>query len=182
MSPSNRGTYWANSGMVVEVRPEDIPEKYSQFNELSMMYFQEDLEKRCFEEAGQSQVAGAQRMKDFVEGKPSRLIPPSSFAPGLQPSRLDRWLPSFVGNRLRKAFQVFGRSAKGFLTNDAIVIGVETRTSSPVRVPRDKEQFCHVEIKGLYPCGEGAGYAGGIVSSAIDGERCAEALARHLEE
>lgn len=179
MSPSNRGSYWANSGIVVEVRPEDVLEQYSQWGELAVMHFQEDLEKRCFKEAGNSQVAGAQRMKDFVEGKPSQLIPPSSFAAGLQPSRLDRWLPPFIGNRLQKAFQVFGRAAKGFLTNKAIVIGVETRTSSPIRIPRDKELLHHVEINGLYPCGEGAGYAGGIVSSAIDGERCADALAQN---
>ena len=120
-------------------------------------------------------------MKDFVEGKPSRLIPPSSFAPGLQPSRLDQWLPPFIGNRLRKGFKVFGRQARGFLCNDAIVIGVETRTSSPVRIPRDRESYVHVQLQGLYPCGEGAGYAGGIVSSAIDGERCAEALAAQLQ-
>ncbi len=176
MSPSNRGTYWANSGMVVEIHPEDLPSQYAQYNELAMMHFQEDLEHKCFEQAGCSQVAGAQRMKDFVEGKPSKLIPPSSFAAGLQPSRLDQWLPPFIGNRLRKGFKIFGHSARGFLTNEAIVIGVETRTSSPVRIPRDRDSLAHIEIRGLYPCGEGAGYAGGIVSSAIDGERCAEKL------
>ncbi len=177
MSPSNRGTYWSNSGMVVEIHPEDLPEKYQQYQELAMMHYQEDLERTCFEQAKCSQVAGAQRMKDFVEGKPSKLIPPSSFPAGLQPSRLDQWLPKFIGDRLRKAFKVFGNAAKGFLTNEAIVIGVETRTSSPVRIPRDRETLSHITVKGLYPCGEGAGYAGGIVSSAIDGERCAEALA-----
>lgn len=177
MSPSNRGTYWANSGMVVEIHPEDLPKKYQQYGELSMMHYQEEMEKTCFEQANCSQMAGAQRMKDFVEGKPSKLIPPSSFPAGVQPSRLDLWLPEFVGGRLRKAFKIFGKYAKGFLTNEAIVIGVETRTSSPVRIPRDKETLSHIDVKGLYPCGEGAGYAGGIVSSAIDGERCAEALA-----
>ena len=177
MSPSNRGTYWSNSGMVVEIHPEDLPEKYQQYQELAMMHYQEDLERTCFEQAKCSQVAGAQRMKDFVEGKPSKLIPPSSFPAGLQPSRLDQWLPKFISDRLRKAFKVFGNAAKGFLTNEAIVIGVETRTSSPVRIPRDRETLSHITVKGLYPCGEGAGYAGGIVSSAIDGERCAEALA-----
>lgn len=181
MSPSNRGTYWSNSGMVVEIRPEDIPADYEQFGELRVMRFQEALERKCFEQAGNSQVAGAQRMKDFVEGKPSRLIPPSSFAPGLQPSRLDQWLPPFIGDRLRKGFKVFGRQARGFLCNEAIVIGVETRTSSPVRIPRDRESYAHVQLQSLYPCGEGAGYAGGIVSSAIDGERCAEALAAQLQ-
>ena len=176
MSPSRRDTYWANSGMVVEIHPEDLPHKYQDMGVLKVMRFQEDLERRCFEEAGNTQQAGAQRMKDFVEGKPSKLIPPSSFPAGLQPSRLDQWLPPFIATRLRKAFSVFGRYAKGFLTNDAIVIGVETRTSSPVRIPRDHELLRHITIQGLYPCGEGAGYAGGIVSAAIDGERCAEAL------
>ena len=176
MSPSNRGTKWANSGMVVEIHPEDFPE-YSQYGELALMRFQEDLERKCYEAAGCSQVAGAQRMKDFVEGKDSATLPPSSYAPGIQPSRLDKWLPKFVSNRLREGFKAFGRQSRGFLTNEAIVIGVETRTSSPVRIPRDRELMRHVEIAGLYPCGEGAGYAGGIVSAAIDGERCAEALA-----
>lgn len=182
MSPSHRNTHWANSGMVVEVRLEDLPVQYSQFGPLAMMHFQADMERTCFEQAGCSQVAGAQRMKDFVEGKPSRLIPPSSFAAGLQPSRLDQWLPPFVGDRLRRAFKVFGHAAKGFLTNDAIVIGVETRTSSPVRIPREPLSLHHITIGNLYPCGEGAGYAGGIVSAAIDGERCAEALAINLNE
>ena len=182
MSPSHRNTYWANSGMVVEVHPDDLPQEYHQHGVLAMMRFQEKLEQIAFEQAGRSQVAGAQRMKDFVEGRPSRLIPPSSYAAGLQPSRLDQWLPPFIGERLRKAFKTFGRQAKGFLTNDAIVIGVETRTSSPVRIPRDPESLHHIAIKGLYPCGEGAGYAGGIVSAAIDGERCAEALVKGLKK
>ncbi len=175
MSPSNRGTYWSNSGMVVEIRPEDLPTQYDQYGELRVMHFQEDLEQKCFEMAGNSQVAGAQRMTDFVEGRQSKLIPPSSFAPGLQPSRLDEWLPPFIGDRLRRGFKVFGKAAHGFLCKEAIVIGVETRTSSPVRIVRDGELL--TAIKGLYPCGEGAGFAGGIVSSAIDGERCADALA-----
>lgn len=180
MSPSRRNTYWANSGMVVELRPEDIPAAYSSHGSLAMMRFQHDLERRAFEQASNSQVAGAQRMKDFVEGKPSKLLPPSSFAPGLQPSRLERWLPTFVGERLRKGLARFGRVARGFLTNDAIVIGVETRTSSPLRVARNAFTLESVTHTGLYPCGEGAGYAGGIVSSAIDGERCADALYRRL--
>ena len=178
MSPSNRGTKWANSGMVVEIHPEDLDKKYSQYGELAMMKYQEDVERICFEAAGCTQKAGAQRMLDFVEGRASKDLPPTSYAPGIQPSRLDKWMPRYISDRLRKGFRVFGRSARGFLTNDAIVIGMETRTSSPVRIPRDKELYCHVEIKGLYPCGEGAGYAGGIVSAAIDGERCAESLAQ----
>lgn len=177
MSPASRGTQWSNSGMVVEIHPEDLPE-YARFGDLAMMRFQEDLEKKCYEAAHRSQKAGAQRMKDFVEGKPSDTLPKSSYAPGIQPSRLDQWLPYFISHRLREAFKKFGQMSKGFLTNDAIVIGVETRTSSPVRIPRDKESMCHIEVLGLYPCGEGAGFAGGIVSAAIDGEKCAEALAK----
>ena len=177
MSPSNRGSHWANSGMVVELHPEDLPEQYKKYGVLSMMRFQQDLERRAFVEAGNTLIAGAQRMKDFVDGKASRNIPPSSYLPGVQSSRLDLWMPPFVANRLRKGFKVFGKNARGFLTNDAIVIGVETRTSSPLRIPRDSALLRHIAIEGLYPCGEGAGYAGGIVSSAIDGERCAEALA-----
>ncbi len=177
MSPSNRGSHWANSGMVVELHPEDLPEQYKKYGVLSMMRFQQDLERRAFVEAGNTLIAGAQRMKDFVDGKASRNIPPSSYLPGVQSSRLDLWMPPFVANRLRKGFKVFGKNARGFLTNDAIVIGVETRTSSPLRIPRDSALLRHITIEGLYPCGEGAGYAGGIVSSAIDGERCAEALA-----
>ncbi|MGM9802596.1 MAG: NAD(P)/FAD-dependent oxidoreductase [Muribaculaceae bacterium] len=175
MSPSSRGTRWSNSGMVVEIHPEDFPE-YAKYGELALMRFQEDLERRCFEEAGKTQKAGAQRMKDFVDGKPSVSLPASSYAPGIQPSRLDLWLPKFISSRLREGFKKFGKMSAGFLTNEAIVIGVETRTSSPVRIPRDRQLMCHCQIAGLYPCGEGAGYAGGIVSAAIDGERCAEAL------
>ena len=177
MSPSNRGSHWANSGMVVEIHPEDLPDRFIQYGELAMMKFQEEMERRAFVEAGNSLIAGAQRMKDFVEGKASRNIPPSSYLPGVQPSRLDQWMPPFVAKRLRKGFKTFGQHARGFLTNDAIVIGVETRTSSPLRIPRHQELLHHITLQGLYPCGEGAGYAGGIVSSAIDGERCAEALA-----
>ncbi|MBR4829164.1 MAG: FAD-binding protein [Muribaculaceae bacterium] len=177
MSPSNRGSHWANSGMVVELHPEDLPDRFKKYGVLSMMKFQEEMEHRAFVEAGNTLIAGAQRMKDFVDGKASRNIPPSSYLPGVQTSRLDLWMPRFVANRLRKGFKVFGKNARGFLTNDAIVIGVETRTSSPLRIPRDTERLSHISIDGLYPCGEGAGYAGGIVSSAIDGERCAEALA-----
>ena len=166
--------------MVVELHPEDLPEHYKKYGVLAMMMFQRDMERRAFAEADNTLIAGAQRMKDFVDGKPSRNIPPSSYLPGVQPSRLDQWMPPFVANRLRKGFKIFGLNARGFLTNDAIVIGVETRTSSPLRIPRDNELLHHIVLEGLYPCGEGAGYAGGIVSSAIDGERCAEALASSL--
>ena len=179
MSPSNRGTKWANSGMVVEVRPEDLTH-YDANDPLCVMHFQEDLERKCFEAADGTQCAGAQLMLDFVQGKDSKDLPRTSYAPGIKPSRLDKWLPRFISNRLRKGFEVFGRYARGFLTNDAIIIGVETRTSSPVRIPRMPLEMRHIEIENLFPCGEGAGYAGGIVSAAIDGERCAEALAGQL--
>ncbi|MCF0205641.1 MAG: FAD-binding protein [Muribaculaceae bacterium] len=180
MSPSNRGTKWSNSGMVVEIRPEDLPQ-YEQYGVMKMMRFQQDLERECFNQAGGTQRAGAQRMLDFVQGKPSSTLPPTSYAPGIQPSRLDQWLPKIIGGRLRKGFEVFGRNARGFLTNDAIVIGIETRTSSPIRIPRDASLMRHITVPGLYPCGEGAGYAGGIVSAAIDGERCAESLAATMK-
>lgn len=179
MSPSNRGTKWANSGMVVEVRPEDLTH-YDANDPLCVMHFQEDLERKCFEAADGTQCAGAQLMLDFVQGKDSKDLPRTSYAPGIKPSRLDKWLPRFISNRLRKGFEVFGRYARGFLTNEAIIIGVETRTSSPVRIPRMPLEMRHIEIENLFPCGEGAGYAGGIVSAAIDGERCAEALAGQL--
>lgn len=179
MSPSNRGTKWANSGMVVEINPEDLPEEFKIHEELCMMKYQEYVERICYEAAGNSQKAGAQRMLDFVEGRRSKDLPNTSYAPGIQTSRLDKWMPLYISNRLRTGFKVFGRSARGFLTNDAIVIGMETRTSAPVRIPRDNAELNHINIKGLYPCGEGAGYAGGIVSAAIDGERCAEALFSH---
>lgn len=176
MSPANRGTRWANSGMVVEIMPEDIPGD-SSGDPLKMMRFQEEIEQRFFHAAGDTQKAPAQRMKDFVENKESATLPRSSYAPGLTPARIDQLLPSFVSHRLQEGFKEFGRKSRGFLTNDAILIGDETRTSAPVRVPRDNESLCHVELTGLYPCGEGAGYAGGIVSAAIDGIRCARAAA-----
>lgn len=179
MSPASRGTKWANSGMVVEVQPEDLPE-YDSYEELKVMKFQEELERKCFNEAGGTQVAGAQRMKDFVDGKASVTLPETSYAPGIKPSRLDKWLPKLISKRLKAGFVQFNNKTKGFLTNEAIIIGVETRTSSPVRIPRDNETLSHIKISGLYPCGEGAGYAGGIVSAAIDGERCAEALANTI--
>ena len=180
MSPSNRGTRWANSGMVVEIHVDDLPENFKQYGELAMMRYQEYVEKICYEAAGGTQKAGAQRMIDFVEGRDSKNLPVTSYAPGIQPSRLDKWIPEIISSRLRKGFKQFGRSARGFLTNDAVVIGMETRTSAPVRIPRNKDNYNHIEIKGLYPCGEGAGYAGGIVSAAIDGERCAESLANSI--
>lgn len=179
MSPSNRGTRWANSGMVVEILPDDIPE-YSGYGELRMMKFQEDIESRFWECAGRTQAAPAQRMTDFVAGRKSDSLPPTSYAAGLTPARVDELLPVQVSRRLRKGFEEFGRKYRGFLTDKATVIGDETRTSAPVRIPRDPERLAHVDITGLYPAGEGAGYAGGIVSAAIDGERAALAAAANV--
>ncbi len=177
MSPSNRGTKWSNSGMVVEVLPEDLPD-YDKYGNLKMMKFQEDIEAKFFEDSNGTQNAPAQRMVDFVEGRESKTLPKTSYAPGIHPSCIDKLLPSFIAKRLQQGFRDFGHKSKGFLTNDAVLIGDETRTSSPVRIPRDNETMSHVTINGLFPCGEGAGYAGGIVSAAIDGERCADAVAR----
>lgn len=176
MSPSNRGSRWANSGMVVEIHPEDFPE-FASYGELALMKFQEQLEEHAWLNGGMKQTAPAQRMLDFVDKKNSFDLPESSYTPGLVASPLHFWMPEFVTARLREGFRYFGKVSKGFLTNDATLIGVETRTSSPVRILRDKETCRHVTLKGLFPCGEGAGYAGGIVSAAIDGERCAEGVA-----
>ena len=181
MSPSNRGTRWANSGMVVEILPEDIPQSYDSFGALKMMHYQADIEHRFFEAAERTQRAPAQRMTDFVAGKPSASLPASSYAPGLTAARVDLLLPSPIAQRLQKGFAEFGRKAKGFMSPEACVIGAETRTSAPVRVPRDNDSLAHVSHPGLYPCGEGAGYAGGIVSAAVDGIRCASAVASTLK-
>lgn len=175
MSSSTRGSRWANSGMVVEIRPEDLPQ-YAAHKELALLKFQEQLEFDCYMAGGQRQTAPAQRMDDFVNKRLSGSLPDSSYSPGLVSSPLHTWMPSFVTERLREGFQQFGRNSKGFLTNEALMIGVESRTSAPVRIPRDRETMQHVTLKGLYPCGEGAGYAGGIVSAAMDGEKSAEAL------
>ncbi|MDE5968055.1 MAG: FAD-binding protein, partial [Muribaculaceae bacterium] len=179
MSPSNRGTKWANSGMVVEILPDDLPE-YEEFGDLKVMKFQEDIERSFFYASNQTQKAPAQRMVDFINGRKSKDLPETSYAPGIHSSRIDNLLPEFVAGRLQKGFSEFGRKARGFLTNDAILIGCETRTSSPVRIVRDKETLESVTIRGLFPAGEGAGYAGGIVSAAIDGQRAAQAVASFL--
>ena len=176
MSPSNRGGKWSNSGMVVEIRPEDIKAE----NPLAVMQFQEELEKQCWLQGNQKQTAPAQRMADFVNGRLSADLNPSSYAPGLLASPLHFWMPKFVSSRPQEAFKIWGKQKHGFLTNEATVIGVETRTSSPVRIVRDAETLQHIRIAGLFPCGEGAGYAGGIVSAGVDGERCAEACAAYL--
>lgn len=208
MSPSNRGTKWSNSGMVVETRPEDLllpemqlqAEPFPGSNEslteelilrdgkqpegtvhtLAMMRFQEKLEQICWQQGNMRQTAPSQRMVDFTRKKLSYDLPATSYSPGLVSSPLHFWMPSFLSERLSKGFQLFGKSSRGFLTNEAVMIAVETRTSSPVRIVRDKNTLQHLTVEGLFPCGEGAGYAGGIVSAGIDGERCAEAVAHYL--
>jgi len=194
MSPSGRNGQWSNSGMVVEIHPEDGPLLLPQGGEgsqhsapsplggtggglspLCMLEFQEQLERDCWLQGNRKQTAPAQRMADFVNGRLSYDLPRSSYAPGLISSPLHFWMPTFVRERLQEGFKLFGKRQHGFLTNEATVIGVETRTSSPVRILRDSDTLQHVRVKGLFPCGEGAGYAGGIVSAGVDGERCADA-------
>ena len=203
MSPSNRGTAWSNSGMVVETHPEDVApfvkdhqavleeielrkqedsSLFTPHSSLQMMYFQEILEKQCWQQGNMKQTAPSQRMADFVNNRLSYDLPKSSYAPGLISSPLHFWMPSFVSKRLQEGFKTFGKNAHGFLTNEAILIATETRTSSPVRIVRDRETLQHVRIQGLFPCGEGAGYAGGIVSAGVDGERCAEMCAQYMEQ
>lgn len=193
MSPSNRGTQWSNSGMVVEVRPEDLSEMSGDFGmsgetgmpddtrkALAMLRFQEHLERLTWQQGNMKQTAPAQRMADFVNGRLSYDLPKSSYSPGLISSPLHFWLPLFISKRLQEGFKTFGKQAHGFLTNEAVMIAIETRTSAPVRIVRDASTLQHVRITGLFPCGEGAGYAGGIVSAGIDGERCADACGEYL--
>ena len=185
MSPASRGTAWSNSGMVVEVRPEDLDggsgiADSGDHPQLKVMRFQEELERLCWQQGNMRQTAPAQRMADFVNGKLSYDLPKSSYAPGLISSPLHFWMPKMISKRLQEGFKVFGRQAHGFLTNEAVLIAVETRTSSPVRIVRDRESLQHIRIQGLFPCGEGAGYAGGIVSAGVDGERCAEMAALYI--
>lgn len=183
MSPSNRGTAWSNSGMVVETHPEDVVQSEEELKDpLSMMYFQERVEKLCWQQANMKQTAPAQRMADFVNNRLSYDLPKSSYAPGIISSPLHFWMPSFISKRLQEGFKTFGKNAHGFLTNEATLIAMETRTSSPVRIVRDRDTLMHVRIQGLFPCGEGAGYAGGIVSAGVDGERCAEMCAEYLKQ
>ena len=176
MSPANRGTAWSNSGMVVELRPEDVEGS----SVLRVMDFQQQLERICWQQGNMKQTAPAQRMADFVNGRLSYDLPKSSYAPGLISSPLHFWLPPMIGQRLQEGFKTFGRQAHGFLTNEAVLIATETRTSSPVRIVRDNDTLQHVRLSGLFPCGEGAGYAGGIVSAGVDGERCAEMCAAYM--
>ncbi len=181
MSPSGRNSRWSNSGMVVETRVEDIAKSQADMHDpLIMMRFQQQLEHDCWQAGNMRQTAPAQRMSDFVNRRLSFDLPDSSYSPGLISSPLHFWMPEFITNRLRQGFLQFGKSSHGFLTNNAVMIAVETRTSSPVRILRDNDTLQHVGLKGLFPCGEGAGYAGGIVSSAIDGERCADSVQAYM--
>ncbi len=180
MSPSSRSSRWANSGLVTEVRPEDYAFLMEQHGPLAGLVFQQQLEQAARENGGQRQVAPAQRVSDFVAGRASTSLPSTSYIPGLVTSRLDRWMPDFMASALRKGIASFDRKMRGYVTPEAIVVGVESRTSTPVRIPRDEESLMHPQIEGLFPAGEGAGYAGGIVSAAIDGERVAEAVSRYI--
>ncbi|MBO6188807.1 MAG: FAD-dependent monooxygenase [Prevotella sp.] len=177
MSPSNRGGQWSNSGMVVELRADDVEGD----DVLRVMRMQERLERDCWQQGNRRQTAPAQRMADFVNSRLSYDLPRSSYAPGLLSSPLHFWLPKGISRRLQEGFRTFGRQSHGFLTNEAVMIGVETRTSSPVRIVRDAATLMHVRLQGLFPCGEGAGYAGGIVSAGVDGERCAEQCAAYMK-
>ena len=182
MSPANRGTKWSNSGMVVELHPEDICKDNEKEDALCMMHFQERLERDTWQQGNMKQTAPAQRMADFVNNRLSYDLPSTSYSPGLVSSPLHFWMPDIISKRLQKGFLNFGKSSHGFLTNEAVLIASETRTSSPVRIIRDRESLQHVRIRGLFPCGEGAGYAGGIVSAGVDGERCAEAAKGYIEQ
>ena len=187
MSASHRNSPYANSGMVVQINPEDIPGD----DPLRGLEFQESLERLAYSEAHNSQLsivnyqlstAPAQRLKDFVEGRASKDLPACSYLPGIVPSRLDLWLPVHIGKRLQRGFRDFERKYPGFLTNEAVILGVESRSSSAVRIPRDPESLESISTPGLYPCGEGAGYAGGITSSALDGINAALAICKKFAE
>ncbi len=180
MSPSGRTSPYANSGLVTEVRLSDFEHLRAEWGELAGLRFQQQFEMQARQFGGDKQIAPAQRVADFVAGRASRSLPKSSYIPGLIPSRLDEWMPSFIADSLRRGLTTFGRRMRGFVTNEAIVAGVESRTSTPVRIPRDATTLMHPEVAGLFPAGEGAGYAGGIISAALDGERIANAIKTYL--
>ena len=179
-SPSKRNNPYSNSGIVVSIEPTDFPGKEN--DPFVCLDFQKEVERVCWEAAGGTQKIPAQRMLDFVQRKKSVDFPRSSYQPGIVSVELDKVLPKFVAERLRKAFIAFGRKMHGYLTNDAVLHAPESRTSSPIAIPRDPVSCCHPEVRGLYPCGEGAGYAGGIISAAIDGMKCVDAIAHSLED
>jgi uncharacterized protein len=180
MSPSGRNSPYANSGIVVEIRPEDLA-GYEKYGLMAGIEFQKKIENDAWIMGGRTQRAPAQRLSDFVSGTVSVTLPKCSYFPGLTSSPLHEWLPEGIGKRLQEGFRQFGTIMKGYLTNEALILGVESRTSSPVRIPRDTDTMQHIKMEGLYPCGEGSGYAGGIVSSAVDGVRSAEAVYRRLK-
>jgi len=183
MSASRRNSPYANSGIVVEIRPEDVPDEFQKDGVLAGLRYQQYIENLAYtNNGGQGQKAPAQRLADFVEGRLSADLPGCSYLPGLISSPLHFWLPPFISTRLRKGFKLFDRKMHGYLTNNAVVVGVETRSSSAVRIPRDKETFQHPDIAGLFPAGEGAGYSGGITSSAIDGENAALSVVNYLKK
>lgn len=178
MSPSARNSQWANSGIVVEVRLDDIVH-LSNYGPLAGLEFQMQMEQLAYQhKGGDGFTAPAQRLDDFVASRISNMLPKCSYYPGVSSSPIHEWLPEGIAKRLQNGFKLFDRRLKGFITNEALIVALESRTSSPIRIPRHSETLQHVQVKGLFPCGEGAGYAGGIVSSAVDGERCAEALAQ----
>ena len=181
MSPSGRTSPYANSGMVTEVRPADFEHLHGEWGELAGLKFQQQFEELARQNGGDRQIAPAQRVADFVAGRASASLPKTSYIPGITPSRLDEWMPGFIAQGLRQGLSTFGRRMRGFVTDEAVVVGVESRTSSPVRIPRDPVTLMHPETAGLFPVGEGAGYAGGIISAALDGERIAEAVKSYID-
>jgi uncharacterized FAD-dependent dehydrogenase len=182
MSASKRNSPYANSGVVVEIRPEDIPEEFKEFGAIAGLKYQQSIENMAYKNnGGLGQTAPAQRMVDFVKGRVSSDLPDCSYMPGLISSPIHFWLPDFISSRLQEAFRKFDRKMHGYLTNDAVIVGVETRSSAAVRIPRDPETGCHPQIAGLFPAGEGSGYSGGITSSAIDGENAALAVKKWIE-
>jgi uncharacterized FAD-dependent dehydrogenase len=178
MSPSHRNSKWANAGIIVETRIEDIPASFAKYGALRGMYYQQWLEQEAFKHGGERQTAPAQRLTDFISRRESASLPPVSYFPGVVSSPLHGWLPPSIDERLREGFVQFERKMRGFVTEEAVITGVESRSSSPVRIPRDPDTLEHTGVKGLYPAGEGSGYAGGILSSAVDGIRVARAVAR----
>ena len=180
MSPSGRTSPYANSGLVTEIRLSDFEHLRGEWGELAGLKFQQQFEEAARREGGDHQIAPAQRVADFVAGRASGSLPATSYIPGIIPSRLDRWMPDFIARSLRQGLTTFGRRMKGYVTDDAVVVGVESRTSTPVRIPRDPVTLMHPEVEGLFPAGEGAGYAGGIISAALDGERIAAAVKNYV--
>ena len=181
MSPSGRNSVFANSGLVTEVRLADFEHLRAEWGELAGLKFQQQFERLARQQGGEHQIAPAQRVADFVAGCASGSLSRTSYIPGVVPSRLDKWMPGFIASSLRAGIATFGRRMRGFLTNEALVVGVESRTSTPVRIPRDAQTLMHPEVAGLFPAGEGAGYAGGIISAALDGERIADAVVNYLK-